>query len=363
MKILHVEKQRQTTGQTLRALEEVLGLKKRGHELWLACQPGSMVGENAGRAGVYVVELPMSGVRLYASALPLRGLIRRERFDIVHAHGARDHQLAALAALGLRNVAVVRSKHNIVPLRRNPFSKLLYNQLTTKVIAVSQAAAAGLIDDGVRPEKIVVVKDGVDVRRFAPMPKSEGVTKELGLTADMVVIGAAGRLGSGSLDIITFVRAFAKLAPRYPTARLLLVGRGAETIAEKARELGIADRVILPGFREDMPEMLSVMDIYVQPNIKAGMQLAALEAMAMGLPVVATRVGGLPEAVLDGETGVLCPPSNPDALAEAIASLIEQPAKRSEMGEKGRQRMVALFDSERMVEQVERVYLELNRSA
>jgi glycosyltransferase involved in cell wall biosynthesis len=123
-----------------------------------------------------------------------------------------------------------------------------------------------------------------------------------------------------------------------------------------AEQLAIADRVILPGFVRDVPALLSVVDVYVQPNIKVALGSALIEAAAAARPVVATRTGGHPEVVLDGETGRLCPPSDPEAMAEAIASLIERPPEElAAMGRRGRERAVALFDQDRMVEAVEQV--------
>ncbi len=343
----------------MRTLAEIEVLRQRGHDVSLACSPDSMLGDRMEQAGVPVMRLRMSGARLYTSAPRIRRHIVRGRFTIVHVHSARDHLLGVLALLGVRGVSLVRTKHNTVPLKRGVFSRLLYDGLTDRLIAVSGATRDVLVADGVTSDKIVVIPDAVDTRRFSPRPKQPRVLAELGLSAEHFIVGCAARLGSKSVQARTLVRAFGKLAPRFRHARLLLVGHGSEGLVEEAMKLGISDRLIVPGFTEDMPAMLSVMDLFVQPNKKAGMGNALLEAMAMAKPIVATRVGGIPEAVVDGVTGRLCPPDDPGAMADTIAAVIEDPKALQEMGEKGRERAEKLFDRELVTDRIERVYAQL----
>ena len=356
MRILHVERKTKLSGQALRVLRVVRGLRARGHEVGLACQPGSALGDAAERDGIPVCRMSMVGMKLFASAVRLRRHIRASGYQVVNAHGARAHILTALALVGVRGVAIVRTKHNAVPLHSGAFSRLLYHRGARVIIAISDAVRQGLVRDGVRAARIETVFTGIDTARFSPRPKDRRVLDQLGLSPADLVLGLVARLGSGSVRTVTLLRAFHQLAPRYPHARLLLVGRGTERLSEYTGTLGLADRVHFPGFVRDVPAMLSVMDLYVQPNVKAGLGTAVIEAMAMGKPVVATRVGGHPEVVVDGRTGRLCPPEDPRAMAEAIASLLDQPRQLPAMGQKGRERVQRLFDQDRMVAKIERIY-------
>ncbi|MFW6163745.1 MAG: glycosyltransferase [Planctomycetota bacterium] len=357
MKILHVEKKMKLSGQALRVSRVIRGLTARGHEVGLACPPGSALGDEAEGDGLSVCRMRMDGMRLYLSARTLRRHIRHAGYQIVHPHGARDHLLSALALVGQRGVALVRTKHNMEPLHGGAFGRLLYNRRTTRIVAISQAVREVLMTSGVPGTQIDLAFTGIDTARFSPRPRDPGMAGRLGLPDGAFVVGLTARLASESVDAPTLLRAFGQIAPRYPHARLLLIGRGEDAMAKVAEELGIADRVVFAGFVRDVPAVLSVVDLYVQPNRKAALGTAALEAMAMAKPVVATRVGGHQEAVLEEQTGLLCPAADPDAMAEAMASLMERPPEAlAEMGRKGRERAVELFDQERMIDQIEAAY-------
>lgn len=357
MRILHVLKKRKLSGQALRVCRVLAGLKARGHEVALACRPESAMCEWAEREGILIHRLPMLGLRLFRSVPRLRRVIRRGGYQVVHAHGARDHLLCALALVGVPGVALLRTKHDVTPLHSGPFSRLLYVRRTTRLVAISQGVREALIRDGVPASKMDLVFTGIDTSRFSPRPKDPAVRERLGLPQEALVVGLVARLGSKSVDTMTLLRAFRGVAPRYPQARLLLVGRGDRAAAIQAEGLGLTDRVVLPGFVRDVPAMLSEMDLYVQPNVRAALGSAVIEAMAMAKPVLATRTGGHPEVVVDGETGRLCPAGDPDAMAEAITGLMELPREQLDaMGQKGRQRAEELFDQEKMIAQTEAVY-------
>jgi len=357
MRVLHVEKKLKLSGQALHVSRALRGLKARGHEVGLACPPGSALGDEVESEGIPVRRLPMAGIKTYTSAPKLRRFVREFGCQVVHPHGARGHLMSALALLGVRGVALVRTKHNMTGLRSGVFSRILYNRLTARIITVSNAAREVLAADGVPRSRMDLCFNGIDTSRFSPRPKDSRTLDQLGLGRETFVIGLVARLGSKSVDAATLLHAFERLAARHPHARLLLVGRGAEGLARLAEQLGIADRVVLPGFVRDVRAMLSVMDLYVQSNVMAALGTAIIEAMAMARPVVATRIGGHPEVVVDGQTGRLCPAGDPAAMAEVISSMIEAPPQQlAAMGRKGRERAEELFDQERMVERIEEVY-------
>jgi glycosyltransferase involved in cell wall biosynthesis len=146
----------------------------------------------------------------------------------------------------------------------------------------------------------------------------------------------------------------------------LIVGGGGSSSEEKiallkgqAASLGLTSRIVLTGLRDDIPEILSLIDIFVLPSLDEGLGRSLVEAMAAGKPVVASRVGGIPEAVEDGTTGILVPPGDAQALAEALSFMLEHPAQTTEMGRRGRERAARLFDEERMVDRICSLYREL----
>jgi glycosyltransferase involved in cell wall biosynthesis len=252
----------------------------------------------------------------------------------------------------------------MLPLHNGFFSKLQYDRFTDRIIAVSNAAKDVLVGCGLPGEMISVVWDAVNTEdRWTPRPKNAQVMKEFGLSENDVVVGVAARLGSGSMDVPAFIKAFARVAPNYPSAKLLLVGRGGEKMAAIAQAAGISDRVICPGFRADMPEVHSVMDVFVQPSVKAAGGNAVLEAMSMGKPVLATPVGGIPEAVENGVTGKLFRDGTVEAMAEPLSELLADSDLRMSMGRAGRERAHRFFNVEGMIDGVEEVYKETIRRA
>jgi len=330
-------------------------LLRRGHDVLLVCQPGSEVEARARSSGIPTWALPMAGWRLFPSALRLARRLRRERFDIVHAHGARDHLLAAIAIRLSPRMPLVRTKHNLTPVKR----PLLYRHLTHHMIAVSRSAQRTLVQAGIPPERVSVIHDGIDLARFSPSAQDRSARGELGIGPEEFVAGTTGRLASRSKDVATLLRAARLVLDQAPRVRFLLVGRSDAGLEEMARDMGLGKRVLFTGFREDVPALLSAMDLYLQTSIREALSSSVLEAMAMARPVVATRVGGIPEVVSEGETGYLCEPGDANGLARAVLRLMEDGDLRLSMGSRARRRVERLFSAQGKAERVEGLYRAL----
>jgi sugar transferase (PEP-CTERM/EpsH1 system associated) len=239
-----------------------------------------------------------------------------------------------------------------------------FNRITSplpdRVACVSESVAEFAAQTiGIPPAQLAVIPNGIPLEDFHPAGRSKA-RADLGIPLRAVVVGTVGRLqpvkGTSYL-----LEAWALLASDHPDAILLLVGGGPQQAAleRMSRRLGISERVRFLGDRADVPDLLRGMDVFALPSIWEGMPNAALEAMAVGLPVVATAVGGTAEVVVDGVTGLLVPPGNSDALAQSITCLLCDPALRHKMGQAGRERVVKHFSVGRMVEQTERLYEQL----
>lgn len=289
-------------------------------------------------------------------ALRIARLCRSLRPDVVHARnwGTIDAVIGArLAGVPV----VIQSEHGRamddldgLHARRIRVRRLLAPFIDSHVV-VSTHLERWLIERvRVRPEKVRVVRNGVDVMRFKPLEQRERVRAEHGYRREDLVFGAVGRL-SAVKDHRTLLEAFHLLAMRDPRSRLLLVGEGSERafLEAEVRQRGLADRVRLVGYREDVGQMLGIMDVFVQPSLMEGMSNAMLEAMAVGLPIVATAVGGNPEMVESGVGGLLVPPSTPDALADAMLSYCANDQARSAHGAAARARAENEFPLDKMV--------------
>jgi len=299
----------------------------------------------------------------------LRGWLRAEGIDIVHAHKFGSNLWAALFAHGAAGAVVAhehgaRSSYSEDRLRRL-VDRLVIGRRANVVIAVSEAERQRLVTDGgTPPAKVRVIPNGIP----DPPQPSAGETDlraELGLAADTRLVGAVATYRPEKrLDLL--LRAAATLAPSHPDVRVVVAGGpfNAETTQRDrlfalTRELGLDDRVHFLGFRSDVPEVLRALDVAVLCSEREASPLAVLEYMAAGLPLVATRVGGIPELVEDGVTGVLVERGDAQALAAGIAGLLDSPEAARRMGEAARARQQSEFSIDAVVRRVEALYLEL----
>jgi glycosyltransferase involved in cell wall biosynthesis len=286
----------------------------------------------------------------------LVALIRRERPELVHLNSSKAGVLGRLAALVAGapvRVFTVHGwafrAHDGAAARAYLWADRLTAPLTTATVCVAGSELrAGIAARTCRRERTVVLRNGVDL----DVPRAAGGASD----APPVVVGV-GRLRPPK-DFATLVRAVALLPPGIVRARIVGDGPQRDDLAAEIRRLGLTDDVELLGERDDVRALLASADVFVLPTLSEGLPMSVLEAMAAGLPVVASAVGGVPEAVLDGETGVLVAPGRPEALAEAIARLAGEPAGRRRMGEAGRRRAEAEFD----LADVRRAHVRLYRS-
>jgi sugar transferase (PEP-CTERM/EpsH1 system associated) len=297
--------------------------------------------------------------------LPLRiaRLCRRLRPQVVHARnwGTTDAVIGArLAGVPV----VIQSEHGreLNDLEGQHRARLRVRRLLTPFIdmhvAVSTHLQRWLLDCvGVRPEKVRVVRNGVDASRFQPLPQRDLVRAQHGYGTADLVFGSLGRL-TPVKDHPSLLEAFQTVLTRYPQSRLIMVGDGPErgALEDQVRRRGLADRVRLVGHRDDVAQWLGIMDVFVHASLVEGMSNAVLEAMAVGLPVVATAVGGTPEVVEPHVTGLLVPPATPDALASAMMSYGGNPHVRAVHGAAGRERAAKHFPVMKMVEGYADVY-------
>lgn len=354
--ILHTEASPGWGGQEVRILSEAQWLAARGWNVRLCCQPGSAIGRHAEEYGVHVARLRMRRPTDLGALVTLCRLIRRERVGLVHTHSSIDAWLGGLAGR-LTRVPVVRSRHVSIPPRSgwNP----VYSLFADRVLTSGQAVRRMLIRAGISPEKIVSVPAGVDLESFHPGVGSDRVRREFDLSSPVLGSVAMFRGSKGHLDLL---EAFILVRKRFPSARLLLVGDGGRrpSVEAAAREKDLKDAVIFTGFRRDVPQLIAAMDGFVLASTRTeGVPQSLLQAMAMAVPVVATRTGGIPEVVEDRVTGLLAKAGNPSALARAIEELLDDPQAARERAERARQIVIRSYSREAAMERLEAVYRSL----
>ena len=346
MRVLHVDPERAWGGGEVQVLALVSVLAARGHASTVAAHPEGPLARAAAAAGARVVPLGIANHFDVRAALVLRRLA--PGFDVVHFHTARAHALAPLSR-GRGARLVVTRRMDYVP-AGGPYVRFLYNRSVDAVIAISEGVRTALIRVGVRAERIRVVPSGIDARALAAPPAARAaVRREWGLGDDEVAVVALGALEVRKGHAVLLAAA-AGLASAAPRLRYVFCGEGRQAKALAGAAAALDGVVEMVGFRRDVAACLAAADIVALPSLQEGLGVAALEAMAAGRPVVASRVGGLAEAVVHEETGLLVPPGDPTALAAALARLARDPDLRARLGAAGHARVLARYTATRMAE-------------
>jgi L-malate glycosyltransferase len=347
---LHLDTGRTWRGGQNQALLTVLGLRGLGHRAVLVAHPQGVLFRRA-REGPDLVPLaPRNAIDLSA-AWRLSRMIREYTPDVVHAQDAHAASMAALAlsfGAPVPRPMLVVSRRVDFHLQRHSFSRWVYRQVDG-FVAASGAIRDILVQDGIPRERIFVVHDGIDVQRVAHMP-AQDLHQELWLPHGVpVVVNIAALVDHKGQKHL--VDAMSRVRREVLDAHAVIFGEGElrGALERQVRDLNLDKHVLLPGFREDVLSLAKTADLFVMSSLTEGLGSTLLDAMAMGLAVVGTRTGGVPEAVVDGETGLLVRPGDAAALAEAIVRLLKDAPLRARMGEAGRQRVAAHFDVEHLV--------------
>lgn len=357
MKILHVEAGKHLYGGARQVLYIVEGLAARGVTNLLACPAGSEMARQQ-PAGTRVVAMKMGGDGDIGMVTRLASLIRAEKPDLVHLHSRRGADTWGGLAARLAGVPCVLSRRV-----DNPESRLavaLKYRLYDHVITISEGIRQVLLSEGLAPAKVSCVRSAVDATPYLAPVDRAAFCAEFGLPADALVAGVVAQLipRKGHRYLLA---ALPVLLARHPALKVLIFGQGpleAELRAE-VDAAGLAGAVRFTGFRHDLPRWLGGLDMLIHPADMEGLGVSLLQASAAAVPIVTSRAGGLPEAVQDGVTGILCPPGDVAALGAAIDRLASDAALRARFGAAGRARILAEFSIDAMVDGNLRVYRQV----
>lgn len=311
-----------------------LELIAAGHSAELACDPRGRLFTRASEAGVRCHPLSIRNALDLPAALRLRGILERGRYDVVHFHTSRAHSMAPMVR-GYAGAMVVTRRMDYVPNRM--FAPYLYNRAVDGVAAISAGVADALALAGVDRARIAIIPSGVDCERLRPPSKAqrEAARAKYGIGLSDLAVGTVGMLEERKGQVF-LLEAVARIKRSRQTARLvtLIAGDGSlrSQLFERAGELGISAEVSLLGLVENTRSLLDALDVFVLPSLKEGLGVALLEAMACGLGVIASGIGGILDVVEEGRTGLVVPPGDAGRLAEAIARLAGDPECRARLG-------------------------------
>lgn len=337
-------------------------LNKKGFETVIAClQEEGEVAQEARKKGLQIFCLKKKEGFDWPLIFKLRELISREKIDIVHTHNSGPLIYGTLAAR-LSFKPCINTRHSRT---EEKISGLIWN-LNTYVVCVSDDTQKEILKHNrISLSKIRVIYNGIDLNAFNFIQDNgfaHEKRKQVGLQENSFLIGNIGRLVADK-DQETLLKAFRKLVQKKFNGELVIVGDGPLQghLKKKADDLAIADKVKFLGFRDDIEELLSIFDVYVLSSIREGVSLTLLEAMACHRPIVATKIGGNPEVVIDNQTGYIVPPGFPERIESAVMRLYANKGVAQEMGAMGRKRVEEKFSLKNMAEEYMRLYREIVR--
>jgi L-malate glycosyltransferase len=296
-------------------------------------------------------------------ALDIARVMKAHAIEIVHCHHYSPYVYGLLASILRPGIKLVFTEHgklsNHGPSKKRRLVNPLLARWPARVCAVSADLKQHMVDEGFPAHRVDVLYNGIDPGERPTSADRRAARAALGIPNDAFVLGTAGRLDPVK-NLSAFLGAHAVLAARDPNIRCVVVGDGPERafLEDKAANLGISKSVVFTGYRQDVRALLPAFDVYVNSSVYEGVSLTILEAMAASLPVIATRVGGNPEVVVDQETGLLVQ-GRACALAEAIGGLLHDSQRRRAMGDAARWRVIRHFSIARMVDDYARAYLGL----
>jgi len=338
--VLHLTHQGEGAGSTLSILELARAQREAGDRVLVGCRPGSLLAELAAEAGLAVEPVEFRGTR--TAAARVAELAQRHRVDVVNSHAARDRAACRRARLARRLPAALVMTRRQLP-RSLPPSVLVNSLAADCTVAVSASVRRALVHRGALPWRVRVVPNGIDPKRvdgpvsYAALAEARAVS---GWDPGRPTIGVVSR----RKDQAVLLRGL-PLLPRPATVVLLGIGPDPELLALAAA--APAHRVAFIPFRRDVVPFLSLFDVVVLPTSGEGLPRALLEAMALGIPVVASRVGGTVDLVTDGVDGVLVPPRSSAGFARALAALLADEGRRAALGDAGRRAVRERFTLER----------------
>ena len=388
IKVLHIITRFDKGGSAQNTYLSLLGLKKKNYQLSLVSGlslESEMKYEEIKAKEKDIQILESEGIKFIQCPFLLRRInvikdlkaffdiwriIKKYNPLIVHTHSSKAGLMGRLAAKLAGTPIIVHTPHGHVffgyfgPFKTKLFIifEKLASRITNKMIALTNKERDDHVLFRITDEdKFVVIPSGVELNKFRELPFNEkqNLKKELGIPENSLIVGTAGRLvpvkGPEFL-----VKASKYIISKYPDTYFMFTGDGPleQDLKRKALEMGISDNIIFLGWRDDLAKIISIYDVFVLPSLNEGMGRVLVEAMALGKPIVASNIGGIPDLVIHGKNGFLVPPKNPKELAKYIQILLEDEKKREKMGLAGKE-MSLNFSAENMVEKIEKLYGEL----
>lgn len=357
MSLFHIDAGQEWRGGQRQSLLLVRELVRRGHQVWFIVQPHSPLHEKALAENLPVWPLRMRSEFGLVAAVRLAWRMKRRHCVLAHFHDAHAVSVGAMAA-GLAKVPIrIVARRVDFPLKKNFLSRRKYFEKTDAIIAISDGVKRVLVQSGIDPLRVSVVPSGIDFSVYRQDLPRDFLHKECGFDPGDYLVGIVAQLEDHKGHRY-LIEAANILRAKTRKLKVVIVGEGSLRLelTKQAQNLNIKDAVYFMGFRADIPRILASLDLFVLSSHLEGLGSSIMDAMACRLPVVATRTGGIPELVKNGETGLLVPPRNSEALAEAILTLYRDKRLAARLARAGYEYVHQQFSAEAMADKTIAVY-------
>lgn len=368
MRLTYLVRGKDIAGGEIVCLQQMRASRERGHDVCLLVPDEGSTADAARREGFEVEVFPLKRTFHFHRAVQFALWLKKRHIDLVHTHTTLEGMVLSRLGAWLAGVPIICHHHLEHTYNTNSIIRFLqrladnFTGLSAINLAVSEDTRKSLISSGNCADKISVLPNGVSLSTRSNGHYPVDIQQTLSIPADAVIVGCVARLSpiKGQEDLI---RAIKRISSQVESAHLILIGADIatggqyqQTLAHLAAGLGIAEKVHFTGYRPDASQLIDHFDIFVLPSYREAMPMSILEAMAAAKPVIATHVNGVPEVVIDGVTGILVPPGDPETLADAILRLLHDPDLARRMGAAGRARVEEHFNLDRLNEQLFQIY-------
>lgn len=360
MSLFHIDAGKGWRGGQRQSLYLAGELEKRGYPVFFVVQPRSPLHKKAAEIGVPLLPLRIRNELDLFSVFRLALAMRRRNCRLAHFHDAHSVSVGSAAASLAKVPLRIISRRVDFPLKKNVLSRRKYTKNIDAVVAISEGVKEVLEEGGLSPGRIEVIPSGIDFSPFEKPSSSRDLRQEFSFGPEDYLVGMVAHLADHKGHKY-LIRASKILKEQAPKIKIIIVGEGPlrMELDKEARDSKVEDIIFFLGFREDIPRILYSLDLFVLSSYLEGLGSSILDAMACGLPVVATRTGGIPEVVVHRKTGLLVSPRNPQALAKAILKLYNDRELASRLGKRGYEMVRQKFSVQSMADKMIRLYQRL----
>jgi glycosyltransferase involved in cell wall biosynthesis len=360
IRVLHIDTERGWRGGQQQVVYLLNAMYENGNSTELICQPNSEIEKHCVSKGLPCQPVKMCGEADFVAGLKIAHYSKKNNFNILHLHSAHALGIGIWAKIFYSRLKLIAVRRVDFHIKKNWLSQFKYNTTgLDKIVCISDGIKQVLIEDGIPLEKLITIHSGIDLHKFEEAVPGEDFKQQLGITEHDILIGTVAAMVDHK-DYPNLLKAARIVIDKHNSVTFCAVGDGDDKnkILKLAEDLSLGNKFIFAGFRDDIGKFLKSFDIFVLTSKLEGMGTSILDAQAVGLPIVACETGGIPDIISHNQNGLLVPPSNEKALAEAISILIEKPKLRQKLAKKALE-TVKRFDIQRTVKKSIKLYQEI----